>query len=175
MPSTGRLASRMTEDESWALVAEQRKLQVATIGRDGRPHLATLFHTVLDGRLVFWTYAKSQKIRNLDRDPRLTCLVEAGEQYEQLRGVQITGRAQIVRAREDVAVVGRAVVCRMLGLDPSDELDPAVTAEVARQAQKRVAVEVVPERVVSWDHRKLTGRATSWPTPATGGADGTTS
>ena len=85
MPSTGRRASRMTEDESWALVAEQRKLQVATIGRDGRPHLATLFHTVLDGRLAFWTYAKSQKIRNLDRDPRLTCLVEAGDEYEQLR------------------------------------------------------------------------------------------
>jgi PPOX class probable F420-dependent enzyme len=175
MPSAGRVASRMSEDEAWALVAEEPKLQVATIGADGRPHLVTLFHTVLDGRLVFWTYARSQKILNLDRDPRLTCLVEAGEQYEQLRGVQITGRARIVRGHDDVAVVGRAVVCRMLGLDPAGDLDPAVTAEVARQAQKRVAVEVVPERVVSWDHRKLTGRATSWPTPATGGADGTTS
>ncbi len=160
MPSAGRLASRMGDDEAWAVVAEERKLQVATIGPDGRPHLVTLFHTVLDGRLMFWTYAKSQKILNLERDPRVTCLVEAGEQYEQLRGVQITGRAQIVRAREDVAVVGRAVVSRMLGLDPGDDVDPAVAAEVARQAQKRVAVEVVPERVVSWDHRKLTGRAT---------------
>jgi PPOX class probable F420-dependent enzyme len=173
--SEGRLAGRMSEDEAWALVAEERKLQVATIGPDGRPHLVTMFHAVLDGRLVFWTYARSQKIRNLDRDPRLTCLVEGGEEYEQLRGVQITGRARIVRGSEDVAVVGRAVVCRMLGLDPADDLDPAVTAEVARQAQKRVAVEVVPDRVVSWDHRKLTGRATSWPTPATGGADGSTS
>lgn len=160
MPSAGRLASRMSEDEAWALVAQERKLQVATIGPDGSPHLVTMFHTLLEGRLVFWTYARSQKISNLDRDPRLTCLVEAGEEYEQLRGVQITGRAQIVRAREDVAVVGRAVVCRMLGLDPEDDLDPAAAAEVARQAQKRVAVEVVPERVVSWDHRKLTGRAT---------------
>lgn len=160
MPSAGRLASRMSEDEAWAVVAQERKLQVATLGPDGWPHLVTMFHTVLAGRLVFWTYARSQKISNLDRDPRLTCLVEAGEEYEQLRGVQITGRAQIVRAREDVAVVGRAVVCRMLGLDPADDLDPAVAAEVARQAQKRVAVEVVPERVVSWDHRKLTGRAT---------------
>ena len=160
MPSAGRLASRMSEDEAWALVAQERKLQVATLGPDGWPHLVTMFHTVLEGRLVFWTYARSQKISNLDRDPRLTCLVEAGEEYEQLRGVQITGRAQIVRAREDVAVVGRAVVCRMLGLDPADDLDPAVAAEVARQAQKRVAVEVVPERVVSWDHRRLTGRAT---------------
>ena len=175
MPSAARLASRMSTDEAWALVAEQRKLQVATVGPDGLPHLVTMFHTVLDGLLVFWTYARSQKIRNLDRDPRLTCLVEAGEEYEQLRGVQISGRARIVRGREDVAVVGRTVVCRMLGLAPAEELDPAVTAEVARQAHKRVAVEVVPERVVSWDHRKLTGRATSWPMPATGGADGTQS
>jgi nitroimidazol reductase NimA-like FMN-containing flavoprotein (pyridoxamine 5'-phosphate oxidase superfamily) len=160
MPSAGRLASRMSEDEAWALVAQERKLQVATIGTDGWPHLVTMFHAVLDGRLVFWTYARSQKISNLDRDPRLTCLVEAGEEYEQLRGVQITGRALVVRAREEVAVVGRAVVCRMLGLGPADHVDPAIAGEVARQAQKRVAVEVVPERVVSWDHRKLTGRAT---------------
>ena len=175
MSSAGRPASRMSEDEAWSLVARQRKLHVATVGPDGMPHLVTMFHAVLDGRLVFWTYAKSQKTRNLDRDPRLTCLVEDGEQYEELRGVQISGRARIVRGPEDVAVVGRAVVCRMLGLDPAEHLDPAVTAEVTWQAQKRVAVEVVPERVVSWDHRKLTGRATSWPTPATGGADGTTS
>jgi len=160
MPSAGRLASRMSEDEAWAVVAEEHKLQVATIGADGRPHLVTLFHTMQDGRLVFWTYARSQKILILERDPRLTCLVEAGEEYEQLRGVQISGRARIVRGPEDVAAVGRAVVCRMLGLDPAEDLDPAVTAEVTRQAQKRVAVEVVPERVVSWDHRKLTGRAT---------------
>src|ERR1044072_3691221 len=142
MPSAGRVACGMREDEAWALVAEEPKLQVATIGADGRPHLVTLFHTVLDGRLVFWTYARSQKILNLDRDPRLTGLVEAGEQYEQLRGVQITGRARIVRGHDDVAVVGRAVVCGMLGLAPAGDLDPAVTAEVARQAQKRVAVEV---------------------------------
>jgi len=175
MPSAGRLASRMSEDEAWSLVAQQPKLQVATIGPDGMPHLVTMFHAVLDGRLVFWTYAKSQKTRNLDRDPRLTCLVEDGEQYEELRGVQISGRARIVRGPEDVAVVGRAVVCRMLGLDPAGDLDPAVADEVARQAQKRVAVEVVPDRVVSWDHRKLTGRATTWPSPAAGGADGSTS
>jgi hypothetical protein len=158
--SAARLASRMSDDEAWALVAHERKLQVATIGADCRPHLVTMFHTVLDGRLVFWTYARSQKITNLERDPRLTCLVEAGEVYEQLRGVQIAGRAHIMREHADVAEVGRAVVCRMLDLDPAADLDPAVAAEVARQVLKRVAVEVVPERVVSWDHRKLTGRAT---------------
>jgi hypothetical protein len=153
--AAARRSSRMTEAEIWDLVAGQRKLQVATIGPDGRPHLTTLFHTVLDGRLVFWTYARSQKICNLQRDPRLTCLVEAGEEYAELRGVQIVGRARIVHAREDVAVVGRAVVSRMLGLDPAAELEPAVAAEVARQATKRVAVEVLPERMASWDHRRL--------------------
>jgi PPOX class probable F420-dependent enzyme len=155
----GRLAGRMTEGEAWALVAQERKVQVATIGPHGWPHLTTLFHAMLDGRLTFWTYAKSQKIRNLERDPRLTCLVEAGEKYEELRGVQISGRATIVRTREDVAEVGRAIVCRMIGVDPSGDIDPAITAEVARQAQKRFAVEVDPEHVASWDHRKLTGRS----------------
>jgi PPOX class probable F420-dependent enzyme len=158
MTSAAREASRMTEAEAWDLVAEMRKLQVATVGPDGRPHLVTLFHVVLDGRLMFWTYAKSQKIRNLERDPRLTCLVEAGDEYAELRGVQVTGRARILRARADIAAVGRAVVHRMLGLDPDTAPDPAVAPEVerevARQAQKRVAVEVVPERVASWDHRK---------------------
>ena len=154
-----RVATGMRDSEVWELVAHERKLQVATIGPDGAPHLTTLFHTMLDGRLVFWTYAKSQKISNLDRDSRLTCLVEAGDEYEQLRGVQITGRARIVRTPEDVARVGRAVVCRMLDLDPAADLDPAIAREVARQAQKRVAVEVVAERLTSWDHRKLAGRA----------------
>jgi Pyridoxamine 5'-phosphate oxidase len=146
----------LTEPEAWELVAQQTKIQVATNGPDGWPHLVTLFHTVLAGSLVFWTYARSQKILNLGRDPRLTCLVEAGEDYAELRGVQIVGRARVLRAREDVAVIGRAVVCRMLGLDPDSELDPAIAAEVARQAEKRVAVEVVPERLVSWDHRRMT-------------------
>lgn len=161
MATVGRRASRMTDAEVWDLVAEQRKLQLATVGADGWPHLVTMFHTVLDGRLVFWTYARSQKISNLERDSRLTCLVEAGEEYAELRGVQIVGRARIVRTREDIAVIGRAVVCRMLDLDPAAELDPAIAAEVARQAEKRFAVEVVPERLASWDHRKLTGSARS--------------
>jgi hypothetical protein len=150
-----RRAVRLSDDEAWGLVAEQRKVQVATIGPGGWPHLVTLFHAVRAGSLVFWTYARSQKISNLERDPRLTCLVEAGEDYAELRGVQIVGRARVLRAREDVAEVGHAVVCRLLGLDPADPLDPAVDAEVARQAGKRVAVEVVPERLASWDHRKL--------------------
>jgi hypothetical protein len=147
----------MSEREVWDLVAEQRKLQVATLGPDGWPHLSTLYHTVLDGRLVFWTYARSQKIRNLERDSRLTCLVEAGEDYADLRGVQIVGKAQIMRAREEIEPVGRAVVSRMLGLDPDADLDPAVAAEVTRQAGKRVAVQVQPQRWASWDHRKLAG------------------
>jgi PPOX class probable F420-dependent enzyme len=149
-----RPATQVPEAAAWALVAAERKLQVATIGPDGWPHLVTMFHAVLDRRLVFWTYAKSQKIRNLERDPRLTCLVEAGEEYAELRGVQITGSAQIMRDSAEIAVVGRAVVRRLIGLDSSADLDDAVAAEVARQARKRVAVEVLPRRIVGWDHRR---------------------
>jgi PPOX class probable F420-dependent enzyme len=153
--SANRTAARLPEAEAWALLTSERKLQVATLGPDGWPHLVTMFHTVLDGRLVFWTYARSQKLRNLERDPRLTCLVESGEEYAELRGAQVVGTARILRGTTDIAVVGRAVVCRLLGLAPSADLDPVVEAEVARQAQKRVAVEVVPQRIVGWDHRRL--------------------
>ena len=71
--------------------------------------------------------------------------------------MQILGRARILRARDDIHAVGHAVVCRMLGLDRGTRLDPPVADEVARQAQKRVAIEVEVQRLRSWDHRKLAG------------------
>lgn len=89
---SGRDAVRMTEAELADFLRARRKVQVATVGPDGAPHLTTLFHIVLDdGRMAFWTYGRSQKIRNLERDPRLTCLVEDGEDYFELRGAAVHG------------------------------------------------------------------------------------
>ena len=84
----------MTADEIAALLAAARKMQLATINRDGTPHLVTMFYALRDGRIAFWTYRASQKARNLARDPRLTCLVEDGEDYFELRGVQVNGVAR---------------------------------------------------------------------------------
>ncbi len=158
----GRDAVRMTEEETWAFLAEQRKLQVATLGRDGAPHLTTLFHVVLDGTVVFWTYGRSQKVRNLERDARLSCLVEAGEAYAELRGVSISGTGELVRDPAEVLAVGRAVGARMAGVpDLADLGEHAAQVEgmVAAQAAKRVAVRVRPDSVATWDHRKTGGLA----------------
>src|SRR2546430_16469863 len=100
---------RMNDEEIRAFLEEQRKLQVATIDHDGYPHLVAMWYVLINDEVVFWTYAKSQKAVNLRRDPRLTCLVEAGVRYEELRGVQIKGRAGI---SDDPTVVLHAEIGR---------------------------------------------------------------
>ena len=150
-----RDAVRMSDDEVAAFLADNLKVQVATAGRDGVPHLTTLFYVVDDGRIAFWTYGSSQKIRNLERDPRLSCLVEDGTDYFELRGVSITGKAELVRDTDRIRAIGSAVATRMVGADSFDELGDVGRTQVERQVTKRVGVIVHPERVASWDHRKL--------------------
>ena len=94
---SARDAVRMDRAEVEEFLGSQVKVQVASLGKDGAPHLATLFYVVEDGRIAFWTYARSQKVRNLERDPRVSCLVEDGLDYFELRGVSVRGRAEILR------------------------------------------------------------------------------
>jgi hypothetical protein len=95
----------MTDDEIRAFLEAGRDLQVASINADGTPHLVTMWYRMLDGEIVFWTYAKSQKVMNLRRDPRLTVLVATGDRYEQLKGVSIVGALRRSRLR---ALLGTA-------------------------------------------------------------------
>ena len=153
--SRGRDAVRMSEAEVEAFLAGDMKVQVATVGPDGAPHLTTLFYALDDeGRLTFWTYGSSQKIANLRRDPRLTCLVEDGIDYSELRGVTITGRAQLVEEYDDILVLGRRVADRMAGGVDLGDFGEQI---VRQQAHKRVGVVVLPDKVASWDHHKLAG------------------
>lgn len=144
---------RMSDEEILVFLKEQRTLEVATIDHDGWPHLVAMWYAVIDGRIVFWTYAKSQKAANLRRDARLTCLVEAGESYNELRGVQIKGRAILNDDRETVQRIAEIIYPRYTG----GSLTEAVRQMIAAQAPKRVLVYVEPVEVVSWDHRKLGG------------------
>ena len=140
----------MAADEVAAFLAGSRKLQLATINRDGTPHLVTMYYVMLDGRIAFWTYRASQKALNLARDPRVTCLVEAGEQYFDLRGVQVQG---VVRTVEDPAAVleiGRRIAVVMAGVH-----DGLADDYVEHTARKRLGYIVQPTRVISWDHAKL--------------------
>jgi PPOX class probable F420-dependent enzyme len=149
MPSQ-RERIRMTDAEVAEFLATERTLQVASIGPDGVPHLVPMWFDVIDGRIALWTYAKSQKAANLRRDPRVTCLVEAGEAYGELRGVAITGRAELHDDYDTVFDVGATLYGRYQG-----DMTHASRAGVEAEARKRVAIFINPDKTVSWDHRKL--------------------
>ncbi len=115
-------------------------------------NLIAMWYVLINDQIAFWTYAKSQKVVNLRRDDRLTCLVETGERYDELRGVQIKGRAIINDDRETVQRIGEAIWVRLTG-----SLNDTTRQMVEAQAAKRVVVFVKPVEIVSWDHQKLGG------------------
>lgn len=144
----------MTADEVRAFLEAGRDLQVASINADGTPHLVTMWYELDGGDVCFWTYAKSQKVVNLRRDPRLTVLVATGEVYEELKGVSIAGHAEIVEDLESVLPFGLKLFTRYWNADVNDEL---VRAGVEAQAKKRVVIRVKADKTVTWDHSKLAG------------------
>ena len=114
------------------------KVQIATIGPDGTPHLTTLFYVLEDGMLAFWTYGRSQKVVNLRRDPRITCLVEDGEDYFELRGVSIQGKARLVEDYDEIRALGARVAKRMAGdVDLGDFGDEIVEQAGAQAGRHR--------------------------------------
>ena len=153
--SKGRDAIKLTDQEVAGLLAENLKVQVASVGQDGVPHLSTLFYIVRKGRIAFWTYGRSQKIKNLERDPRVSALVEDGVDYFELRGVSITGRAEIVRDYDEIFSIGAEVATRMVAAESFEALGDFGRETVEKQARKRVGVIVHPDKVASWDHRKM--------------------
>ena len=150
--ATGRRAVSMTEEEVRSFLVANLKVQVASIGRDGTPHLTTLFYVLLDDKISFWTYASSQKVRNLERDPRLSALVETGADYGELAGVSIQGTAEIVREPEGIRRIGTAVVEAMAGGADLGDLGRDI---VEHQVSKRVGIVITPTKVASWDHAKM--------------------
>ena len=150
---TRRDQIKMSEAEVQSFLQEQRTMSIATIGRDGRPHVIAMWYAFLDGVPSFWTFAKSQKVVNLRRDPRITCMVEAGDTYDQLRGVELVARAEIIEDAAEVERFGVAEFERYQDREVTEALMPAVR----QMANKRVVVKIHTERMVSWDHRKLGG------------------
>jgi PPOX class probable F420-dependent enzyme len=142
---------KMTEEERLAFLDEERTVIVTSFGPRGWPHAMPMWFVVRDGEIWMWTYRSSQKVRNLERDPRATLLVEAGETYDQLRGVMAEAEAELIRDVDRVAELGRELGARYA---PGAE-GPEAEAALAAQARKRVGIRFVPRRTVSWDHRKL--------------------
>jgi nitroimidazol reductase NimA-like FMN-containing flavoprotein (pyridoxamine 5'-phosphate oxidase superfamily) len=143
----------MSADEVAAFLDQQRVVICGSHGPRGWPHLMPLWYVVRDGDVWAWTYAKSQKARNLERDDRATLQVEDGQQYDELRGVMIEARTTIHRDTELVAGVGAEVFSRH-GADVRDE---RFMDGIRAQAAKRVALQFRAERTATWDHRKLGG------------------
>ncbi|MEV4174454.1 pyridoxamine 5'-phosphate oxidase family protein [Nonomuraea sp. NPDC049709] len=141
----------MSDDDVTSFLENSRKLQLATINPDGTPHLVTMFYGLDEGRIAFWTYGKAQKARNLARDPRVSCLIETGDDYDELRGVLLYGEARQVDDRDRVMAIGLLIARRMTPGVPDELLRPYVE----KTGLKRVAYVVERTRVVSWDHRRL--------------------
>jgi PPOX class probable F420-dependent enzyme len=137
----------MLDAEVRAFLDEERTVICATNGPRGWPHVMPLWYLVRDGEIWAWTYAKSQKARNLERDPRATLQVEAGHAYAELRGVMLECETTLVRDPATVRAFGEELFARYTG-DPAPEL-------VAAQAPKRVAMRFAERRRATWDHRKL--------------------
>lgn len=144
----------MTPAEVAAFLHEQRVLVVATIGRDGWPHVMPLWYVLRDGVPWATTYGRSQKVRNLERDPRCTLQVEAGDRYDDLRGVMLKAQVEIECDPAVVEQVEREVFALYHGRAPDD----AEAGSLVRQASKRVALAFLVRETASWDHRKLATR-----------------
>jgi general stress protein 26 len=151
MPSR-RTAIQMSDEEIRAFLAEQMVMQCATAGPRGLPHMVPLWYVAEGTDLVGWTYAKSQKAKNLERDARATIGIEDGVQYHELRGVMLECDVSVERDAEQVEGYGLRLFERYAG-----ELNEQIREMVASQAPKRIGLRFVPSRIVSWDHRKLGG------------------
>lgn len=146
---------QLSSDELERLLETERVAVVSSHGPRGWPHSMPLWFVVRAGELWIWTYAKSQKVRNLERDPRATLLIETGEQYGELRGAMIEAEAVLYRDHETVLGFAEELALRYGGGEA--ELGEDARAALAAQAPKRVAVQFKPVRTATWDHRKLGG------------------
>ena len=144
---------RMSDEEVDEFLRGRHSMAVATLGPDGRPHVVAMWYGFLDGVPAFETYRKSQKVVNLLRDPRITCLIEDGDRYDLLRGVELIGTGRIIDDGGALRTIARSLFERYdTGFGP-DQGEEYINFMVA----KRVAVRIDVDDVVSWDHGKIGG------------------
>ncbi|MFZ9986947.1 MAG: pyridoxamine 5'-phosphate oxidase family protein [Candidatus Nanopelagicales bacterium] len=147
----------MDEDEIRAFLASARTMILTTIGPDGVPDPVAMWFVLRDGQIWMRTYAKSQKVSNVRRDPRVAVLVESGDRYAELKGVQISGRLELSDDIDVICDIAAALLVKYEGLDP--QYVDATKEAYRPTAVKQVAMRLVPERTVSWDHAKLVAGA----------------
>jgi len=146
---------KLSGEEQRELLDAERIVVVSSIGPRGWPHMMPLWYVPRDAEIWVWTFAKSQKVKNLERDPRATLLIETGFEYGELRGAQIEAEAELIRDVDRIVDFAKALTVRYSEGIESVEGDAA--AALQAQAPKRVAIHFHPKRVATWDHRKLGG------------------
>ena len=145
----------LTEEEQLELLEAERVAVVGSFGPRGWPHLMPLWYVPRDGVVWIWTYAKSQKVRNLERDPRATLLIETGHEYGELRGVMIEAEAQLHHDEETKVAFAEQLTVRYA--EGIESVEGDAKELLKSQAAKRVAISFDARRTASWDHRKLGG------------------
>lgn len=148
-----RVDTTMTDDEVREFLEQARTVILCTIGPDGVPDPVGMWFVIINGEIWMRTYARSQKALNIERDPRVSILVETGDSYTQLRGVQVSGRMDISRDESLICSIAAGLLVKYEGLAP--EHVAAAEEAYRTKAAKQVALRLVPDRTVSWDHRKL--------------------
>jgi PPOX class probable F420-dependent enzyme len=145
-----RQAVAMTEDEAAAFLALRLTMSLATNGADGWPHVVAMWYGFVGGAPGFLTYRSAQKLRNIERDPRVSCLVEDGDRYDNLRGVMLRGRAEVIEDEDERLSLATNITARYQG-----PLDQGGIETVGASIAKRVAVRIQVHNRATWDHRKL--------------------
>jgi PPOX class probable F420-dependent enzyme len=154
MPSR-RDQIKLTQQELAELVESERVVVVSTLGPRGWPHVMPLWYVPREGDVWIWTYAKSQKVKNLERNPRATLMIETGVEYTELRGVQIEAEAELIRNVDRIVDFAKDLTVRYS--EGIDSVEGDAAAALQAQAPKRVAIHFHPRRIATWDHRKLGG------------------
>lgn len=149
-----RASITMTDAEIQTYLEEQTVLNVASIGPTGHPHLVAMWYVVMDGKVTFWTFGKSQKVVNLRRNDKITGLIESGDSYDQLKGLEIVGSARLIDDYESVLAIGKAVGLKYNG---EGAISDAAMPFLEAQARKRIGIAIDVDQYVSWDHSKIGG------------------
>lgn len=150
---SAKVDTSMTDDEVGDFLESARTMILCTVGPDGVPDPVGMWFVLIEGEIWMRTYARSQKALNIERDPRVAVLVESGEHYAQLRGLQLSGRVEVSRDEDLICQIAAELLVKYEGL--AVEHVPAAREAYRAKAPKQIAMRLIPERTVSWDHRKL--------------------
>ena len=141
---------KMTPAEQAEFLARARTMVLCTIDKDGYPHAVAMAYGVKDDCIYMTSYRKAQKVVNIRRNPKVAVMVESGKQYNELKGLMIRGRCEVIDDPDEVWKIMREIRTFQEGGVP-----PPVDAVVQARAQKRAVLKIIPEKIASWDHSKL--------------------